>query len=192
MPKKFSKPPRIYTFDQWQKIIQDWKKSGLTKQAYCSLNDVVTTTFHKWEKILADPELSKRAYDRAKAEVGRRYTLEQWKDFIKEWKKSGLSRDAFSREKGLASTTLYSWIQKVDTLERLQNQKSISSYQPAQSKSSIQDLFIPVTLKQDSINASSSKDFLKVELTLSQGHRLSIQGAAWDDVISLLTPLLTQ
>lgn len=128
------------------------------------------------------------------------YTFDEWKSIIQGWKGSGLSIYQYCKKHEITDSAFRRWLNKVNNSHSPSpktapssfiDQKELSSSQSV-GKSSLQDLFIPVTLKPDSVVAPSSKDSSKVELTLSQGHKLLIQGPFdWDNVISLLTPLLT-
>jgi hypothetical protein len=244
-------PVQFYTMEQWQEIIADWKKSGLSRDIYCTKKNLARTTFYHWSKKFEDPEQALRL---AQTSARRHYTLEQQKEYVDDWKKSSLSQEAYCREKGIAVATFYTWLQKFrdpnfleEALKRgpspvrrhytLDEQRayvegwkksnlskeaycrkhhlSSSTFyyweqkftawqasspisketQKKESALSILDQFIPVTLKPASTIAtpSVSPTKQKVEVVLSQGHRLSLEGSfEWEALAPLLTALLTK
>lgn len=241
--EKKHRSPRYYTLAQWKEIIDDWRKSGLSQDAYCLQKDLAPTTFFTWAKKLEDPELAKGASLQERP----RYTLEQWKEFVEEWKESGLSRDAYCRKKDLAPTTFFNWSKKFEDpeLAKIASLQERPHYTPNQWKevvkewkesglsratycikkglnpstlykweqrfkpveplsqlsghpqkpqsppaSSFEEHFIPVMLKPSPLTNSSNVN-PKIEVTLSQGHHLSIQGPFdWGNLIALLTSIL--
>ena len=43
------------TADEWNHIIADFRRSGLSMQAYCKQNQLAMATFSKWKNRLAHP-----------------------------------------------------------------------------------------------------------------------------------------
>ncbi|MCI5055336.1 MAG: transposase [Flavobacteriales bacterium] len=135
--KKKYKKPCYYTAAQWKEFIDDWKQSGLSQEKYCRQKGLTYSAFFNWSKKLEDPEVAKLAslQDRT------RYTFEQWKGFVEEWKKSGLSRKAYCRQKGLTSSALFNWSKKLENPEvaKIANLQECTHYDPNQWKELVED-----------------------------------------------------
>ena len=78
--EKKHRSPRYYTLAQWKEIIDDWKKSGLSRGAYCRHKDLAPTTFFNWSKKFEDPALAKIASLQERPH----YAPNQWKELIEE------------------------------------------------------------------------------------------------------------
>ena len=175
-----------YTFEQWKEFIDDWKQSGLSQGAYCLQKNLALTTFFSWSKKLENPEVAKSA----SLQEYSHYDPNQWKEFVEEWKKSGLSVASYCAKNGLNPGSLYKWRQKSKSAElpsqiseHLQKQKPSPSFP-------FEEHFIPVVLKPPALTNSSNAN-PRIEVTLSQGHHLSIQGPFdWGNLIALLTSIL--
>ncbi|MBX9621524.1 MAG: hypothetical protein K2X28_05815 [Alphaproteobacteria bacterium] len=175
-----------YTFEQWKGFVEEWEKSDLSREAYCKQKGLAPSAFFNWSKKLEDPEMAKIA-------SLQEYTYRdpnQKKELVEEWKKSGLSIASYCAKNGLNPGNFYKWKQRSQSiglppqvLEHPQKQKPSSS-------SPFEEHFIPVVLKSPSLNNSSNVQ-PRIEVTLSQGHHLSIQGPFdWENLIALLTPIL--
>ena len=102
------------------------------------------------------------------------YTPEQWKEFIDKWQKSGL----------------YRWKQMFKLVKPHSQLSEYPQKQKSSPASSFKEHFIPVMLKPSPLTNSSNVN-PKIEVTLSQGHHLSIQGPFyWRNLIALLTSIL--
>jgi transposase-like protein len=175
-----------YTFEQWKEFIDDWKQSGLSKDAYCLQKNLALTTFFNWSKKLEDPELAKIAGLQERPH----YDPNQWKEFVEEWEQSGLSIASYCAKNGLNLASFYKWRQKFKSVGLpLQEEEHPQKQKPSPS-SPFEEHFIPVMLKPHSLpNASNVNP--RIEVTLSQGHHLSIQGPFdWGNLIALLTSIL--
>ncbi len=94
---------RRYNLEEWEKIIEDWEKSGLTKHDYCKKQKLVYQTFCNWErKISPSTPLS---YQNLK---------ERWEKIIKNWEKSGLNQHAYCSAKGLNYPVFMHWEKKLN------------------------------------------------------------------------------
>ena len=185
--------PRHYTLEQQKEYLDDWKKSGLSRDAYCRKKDLAFTTFHTWIQKFKNPEFFEEALKLGQAPAPRRCTLEEQKEYVEGWGKSGLSKETYCRKNNLSSSTFYYWEQK---FSRLQSSSPVSKeLQKKESALSFQERFIPVTLKPAAVTAAApvSSANQKVEVVLSQGHRLSLEGSfEWEALAPLLTALLTK
>lgn len=177
---------RYYTFEQWKGFVEEWQNSGLSKNEYCRQKDLAPRTFSSWSKKLSDPELAKIA----SMQYRPFYTPNQWKEMVEERKKSGLSLVAYCMKKGVTTSSLNRWEQTFKYAESFKEVSECSQKSKETLISSFEKNFIPVTLKPSSL-VNTSNAHQKVEVILSQGHHLSIQGPfEWEGLISLLTSLL--
>jgi transposase-like protein len=175
-----------YTFEQWKEFIDDWKKSGLSQGAYCLQKNLAPTTFFSWSKKLENQELAKTE----SLQGCTHYDPNQWKGFVEEWKKSDLSIARYCAKNGLNPGSFYKWKQKFKSAKlSLQVEEHPEKQKPSPSFS-FEENFIPVMLKPPSLTNASNVN-PRIEVTLSQGHHLSIQGPFdWGNLIALLTSIL--
>lgn len=52
------KTSHMEAVERWTPIVEDWKRSGLNKFAYCKKYGLASSSFHKWTTILASSEPS--------------------------------------------------------------------------------------------------------------------------------------
>ena len=175
-----------YTFEQWKGFVEEWKQSGLSKEAYCKQKDLTYSAFFSWSKKLEDPEVAKIA----NLQECTQYDPNQWKELVEDWKQSGLSIASYCAKNALNPGTFYKWRQKSKSTKLpLQVEEHPQKQNPSPSFS-FEENFIPVMLKPPSLTNSSNVN-PKIEVTLSQGHHLSIQGPFdWGNLIALLTSIL--
>jgi len=175
-----------YTFEQWKGFVEEWKQSGLSKDAYCLQKNLAPTTFFNWSKKLEDPELAKIAGLQERPH----YEPNQRKEFVEEWEKSGLSIASYCAKNGLNLASFYKWRQKSKSTKLPLQVKEVPQKQKPSPSFSFEENFIPVMLKPPSLTNSSNVN-PRIEVTLSQGHHLSIQGPFdWGNLIALLTSIL--
>lgn len=187
--KKKPRPPHYRTREEWKKIIEDWQQSGLSKAAYCQKYNIGATAFMNWAQRFMGLDLYQQMIQKTQPPI---FTLEEWKKIFKEWKQSGLGKEKFCIKKGISITSFCRWEEKLKSLKIPNLPQDKLLIQTSNSKSSLQNLFIPITLKPEPAPVTSSEESSKVEVTLSGGHKLLIQGTFdWDNVMTLLTPLLT-
>jgi hypothetical protein len=203
---KNKKPTRVRTRDQWKAIVEDWKKSRLPKAEYCREYGLSGSSLSLWTQRLFGVEFYQQVMVQAHEEwlKSRFYTFEQWEDVIKDWQKSGMDIPKYCEKHKLVENIFRRWVQKItgdelpsQSTEDLKSTDSSQDHKPepksSKTASSLKDLFIPVTIKPDSTDASSSETSPKVEVTLSQGHKLTIQGPfEWEKVMAVLMPLLRE
>src|SRR5260221_10677761 len=112
---------RCYTLEEWEQIIAEWEKSGLTKRAYCKEQKLVYKTFCEWEnKIHPSTSLS------------RQEVKERWRKIVKNWEKSGLNKYAYCREKGLNSSVFWRWEKEFNphNLEKTKHMEAVELWAP--------------------------------------------------------------
>lgn len=176
------KPNKVRVLEKWTEIIEDWKKSGLNRNAYCIQNDL-TTSFYQWEKKI-NPSVSRKPKHIV--------VLEKWTEIIEDWKKSGLKGYVYCKKSGVPITSFYKWEKKLNPSRH--SQPTSGPIRKAQPKTelSLQDLFAPFAFGSTLLNNPSSAN-PKIEVILSQGHRLSLEGTFdWEKLTAWLTPLLTR
>ena len=83
-------------------IIIGWKKSGITRHAYCKKKRLDYSLFLKWEKVI-DPT-SRLILN----------PLEEWKETVTDWERSGLAKAAYCREKHIPLSVFYRWKKKLN------------------------------------------------------------------------------
>ena len=164
------------TVNKWEALIEDWKKSGLSRNAYCLQNEL-PQSLYKWERKLNSP---------TPRETVSAAAVKRWTDIIKDWEKSGCLDSVYCKKKGITATNFYYWRRRLNPTEYPQRTKE----RPAPYELSLQDLLMPATLSRPFSNEDPSPS-QKVEVTLSQGHSLTLEGY-FDrgKLISFLTPLL--
>ncbi len=161
---------------KWEAIIEDWKKSGLSKHAYCLQNEL-PYSFYRWEKKL-NPS--------APREDLHMVAVKKWTEIIEDWKKSGWSAYVYCKKKGFTTTTFYYWRQRLNPFEYSRRKKE----RPIPYEPTLQELLMPATLSRP-LSRKDSSPPQKVEVALSQGHFLALEGS-FDrgKLLSFLTPLL--
>lgn len=199
MTSSFNPSPG-YTRDQWKAFIDEWEQSGLSKIEFCNLKNLTPSSFYKWFSKFKNDEFlqdefgiqvnkAKSSKKRKKHKKARHYTPEQWKKFIEEWRQSGIALKPFCRQKGLTYSVFYRWKQTLESSGEIKQQNTMVQ-QDVPEKPSIQDRFIPVTMPSSSFPNSSPP---KMEIVLSNGHRLYLQGAFdWQALSTWLNPLLVR
>ena len=183
-----SKPITFRPLREWQKIIEDWEQSGISKTEYARENNVSGASLRDWSLRLKDPEFIKKR--QARECLQSRYTPEQQMEFIRDWEKSGLSKAAYCLKTGVPEYGLSVWARKLEIPELAPQFAPYTETQKAPSISSFEEHFIPVTINPPPL-FNSSNTTPRIDVTLSQGHRLSIQGPFnWEGLVPLLTSIL--
>ncbi|MBP9692670.1 MAG: transposase [Alphaproteobacteria bacterium] len=220
MIAKLPRPRRFYTPEQGKEFIDNWQNSGLSQIAFCQQHELTPSAFDRWrtkitrlESGLSFPKTTPITSSHSALLVTGKleliaekkhwspcyYTLaqwkeiidpNQWKELIKEWEKSGLARAIYCMKKGLNPSSFYRWEQMLKLVEPHSQVSEHPQKQKSSSASSFKEHFIPVMLKPSPLTNSSNVN-PKIEVTLSQGHHLSIQGP-FDrgNLIALLTSIL--
>lgn len=109
----------------------------------------------------------------------RGYSPEQWQGIIDHWRASGLSKQTYCRQQGIARSVFGRWFKRVVS-PRLQKEADFLKR--------VEESFIPVSL-----DAARTPFQLKpqLEVILAKGHRLSIQGPFdWEGMSLFLKALL--
>ena len=173
------KPHQVEMVEKWTPIVEDWKKSGLSRQAYCIQNEL-TNSFYQWEKKL-NPSVSRK--------TSHLIALEKWPPIIEDWKKSGLNRYVYCTKKGLTYSCFYKWEKKLNPRSSQSLSDPIKKTE-IKSDPPLKDFFVPFPLTSTSSKDSGSLN-PKIEIVLSQGHHLYLEGIFdWEKLASWLTPLL--
>lgn len=93
----------FYKPHEWEEIIEDWKKSGLSQAAYCKSKRISVWSFYQW-KAKFEPF----------AHISIQDIRNRWKDRIEEWHKSGLTKRAYCREKEIDPVVFSKWERRLD------------------------------------------------------------------------------
>lgn len=94
-------PKRPMTTEQKLAIVEDWKRSGLNKEAYCKAHNMRPDTLRDWSK------------GRGLGQVGKNSSHSpEIKAKVLELHKSGMSKRKIEQETGVASNTVYEWVQR--------------------------------------------------------------------------------
>lgn len=170
------------THARWGGVLEDWQKSGLTANAYILENEL-TCTFYHWKKKL---------YGAPTRESMHKEARERWTTIIEDWKQSGWNRYVYCIKKGVGLTNLCRWdliLNPEETIQRLSKNKR-EKHVPVEID--WRDIFMPVVLSLP-LTKKVSSQVLKIEVMLSQGHSLVLEGLFdWKKLTSFLTPLLRQ
>ncbi len=46
------------TRSQWQRLVEDWERSGLTQAAYCRKKGISVASLQRWKRLLAEDDRS--------------------------------------------------------------------------------------------------------------------------------------
>lgn len=194
------KPRSAYTPTQWKIIIEDFEKSGLTKGEFCHQRSLTPSVFARWKKKLLSPH----GFQKRGRHV---YTLEQQKDFIEDWRRSGLSKYAYCVWKNLTPSVFNGWVKEFGSLDpspQVHNEESeaipsvtvttpeLTSPPKPNPTAFFQENFVPLSLNPAPPKDPSTSN-QKIEVVFAQGHRLSLQGSFDLGLLgSWLAPLLTK
>jgi len=108
--------PRVYTFAQWQEIIEEFTKSGLNQSQFCKQKELTPSAFYNWRKKLLSPN----SYQ---PKAHRTYSFEEWKELIAAWEKGDLSKPEFCEQQGITLSAFYYWENIVKIPNSLQSQE---------------------------------------------------------------------
>lgn len=163
--------------DKWKELIDDWKKSGLSKRDYCKGKELFIERFSQWERRFYPPLQEKTA-------------LEKWTEIIEDWKKSGLEKAVYCRKKKLNHRPFYEWEKKINSSKPSQLLSDLIREPQSQFEVPLNGSSIPPGLNLTTSKSASTNP--KIEVILSQGDRFSLEGPFdWEKLSSWLTPLLT-
>lgn len=174
------KPYQEELFEKQTATVEDWKKSGLSRHAYCLENEL-PCTFYFWERKYNSSALRKTAHEIA---------VEKWAPIIEDWEKSGLSKYNYCKAKGIANSHFYRWEKKLNPSRPSHSSSELAEEGQNELEVSLQDLFMPFALGSSVLGMSSPLS-PRVEIILSQGHRLYLEGIFdWKKLASWLASLL--
>lgn len=121
----------------------------------------------------------------------RKYTVEQWKEIITDWEKSGVSMNAYCIRNRLHSTNFCRWKKKIQQSLSSQLSPNSDKEPPVNLENLLQDFFVAVPENAD-VPPPSFFGTQKLEIMFAQGHRFCLNGPFdWEKLSSWLTPLLT-
>ena len=149
------------TVNKWEAIIEDWKKSGLSRNAYCLQHKHTTSSLYNWERKLNS--LTSR-------ETATMSAVKRWGAIIEDWKKSNCLGYIYCKKKGITATNFYYWRHRLYPTEYSYRKKE----RPAPYELTAQDLLMPAALSRPL--SSGNPPSQRVEVTLSQGHFLTLEG----------------
>lgn len=89
---------------QWEIIYEEWKKSGLTRNAFCKNIGINKDTFSRWRRQFNPADMKKAALPK---------TPEEWKNIIEDWKQSGLYISDYCKQKKIGDSTFREWYRKL-------------------------------------------------------------------------------
>lgn len=170
--------------EQWKEFINGWQRGRLPGTVYCEQKNLNYGSFCRWKKhfISLDPTYRSQT---------QKYTLDQWREILSDWKKSGMSANAYCVRKRLSKTSFYKWQKRIEG--SLSSQSSTSPPKESSPKldNLLQSFFVPVT-ENAGIPIAPAGVSQKLEVVFAQGHRLCLNGPFdWEKLSSWLTPLLT-
>lgn len=126
----------------------------------------------------------------------RRLSADQWQMIFADWRVSGLSKTGYCKAQGITYSCFIRWYRRLSvdteaypvglqfsTQEGLQPASSLGDNDD-QTAGSIWSSFIPVRLDGDGLDSASG---LKLEIVLSKGHRVCVEGVLWRDVLQFLS-----
>ncbi len=92
----------LYSPEEWEKIIEDYEKSGLSGFAYSKKKRIPVSTFYGWRNKLR-PSSCKHS----------KQTKIKWIQIMEDWKKSGLVSYIYCKEKKISFVGFYKWHSKL-------------------------------------------------------------------------------
>jgi hypothetical protein len=112
----------------------------------------------------------------------------KWQRICKDWEKSGLSGFAYCQRRGVDSTAFYKWRRR---LNYSAPQSDLNLIKQEHSKSALENYFVSIPFGS-AILMGSPPPSTKIDIRLSQGHRLCIEGQVkWEGLNEWLA-LLSQ
>lgn len=94
----------VRALQQWEPLIDEWEKSGLSEATFCKEKKLKNPQFYGWVKRLR-PSLYTTNSEKF---------IKKWEPIIEDWKKSGLNRYVYCREKGLKWNTFCKWEKRIN------------------------------------------------------------------------------
>lgn len=98
------KPVWKEALEMQKTIVEEWRQTDLSMTDYCKEKKIKRDTFYTWRK---------RGGSSVKEEISLR-TLTKWTNYVKEWRMSGLSRDAYCKKKGVHGPSFYKWERRLN------------------------------------------------------------------------------
>jgi hypothetical protein len=167
--------------ERWTQIIRKWEKSGLNKHAYC-----INKGLNPWMFSLREKELNAHILRKTR----HMEAVEKWTLIVKDWKESGLNKWQYCLKHGFTYASLDKWIKNLDSPEPTQLSPDLMKGSPI--KPPLQGQVNPIPLSS-TILVDSALASQKIEITLSQGVRLCLEGPFdWSKLTNWLTPLLRE
>jgi hypothetical protein len=124
--------------------------------------------------------------DLNKPRLRRRLSAAQWQVVFEDWRLSGLSRTHYCQLQGITLSCFARWYQRLSV-----GQMGPASDSPSSSPSHKSDKvdavwasFIPVGVDDVSVGTVPG---LKLDVTLSGGTRVCVEGVLWRDVLQFLS-----
>ena len=126
----------------------------------------------------------------------RRLSEDEWQVVFTHWRSSNLSKTGYCKARGITLSCFIRWYRRlsVDTQAWPAGLQSPAQEEspPAsslgdndeQTAGSIWSSFIPVRLDGDGPDSAAG---LKLEVVLSKGHRVCVEGVLWRDVLQFLS-----
>jgi hypothetical protein len=91
------------TPEEWQEVIKDWEKSGLSKKAFCREKQMNEANFHVWIKRLYPSSVKQHFRD----------ISSKWESILTDWEKSGLGTHTYCKAKNIEPATFYRWKNRI-------------------------------------------------------------------------------
>lgn len=119
------------------------------------------------------------------------YSMEQWKEIITDWEKSGVSINAYCIRKRLSTSNFYRWKKKIEYSLSSKLSPCANKTSSPELENLLQDFFVSVPKEADAPLIPFPVN-QKLEIVFAQGHRLCLNGPFdWEKLSFWLAPLLT-
>jgi len=122
----------------------------------------------------------------------RRLRADEWQVVFADWQVSGLSKTRYCKVKGITPSCFARWYQRLFIVDEVLDkvvQSLPKTASPADTSFAtrtdcVWPSFIPVRLDGDGPDSAAG---LKLEIVLSKGHRVCVEGVLWRDVVQFLS-----
>ena len=92
----------FYSPEEWEKIIEDYERSGLSVPAYSKKKRIPLSSLYGWKYKL-----------RPSSHKHLKQTEDKWIKIMEDWQKSGMAPFSYCKEKKIPPSAFYSWQSKL-------------------------------------------------------------------------------
>ena len=130
--------------------------------------------------------------DLDKQKKRRQLSATQWQVILEDWRLSGLSKTRYCQLQGMTLSCFTRWYQRLsvdqaglasDSQSSVDKSSSLASL-PRDKEDAVWASFIPVRVDDVSVGTVPG---LKLDVTLSGGTRVCVEGVLWRDVLQFLS-----